>query len=226
MLLSSPQNVINFYIKKRLEFIKENPLSKLKDSDITLLKLPSMKSIRIEKLKEFVSIIGNRTINSLTKNELELLLLPEMKEIRESIRQNIISSLSELQGTKIKITFPNSDIAKAVKLYPDYELFESIPVEVKSLTIEGDGSFAIDIPNNIDDFKNLEVLTLKNIIKSLPETIANCKELSFLSLSNNPSLTKLPEAILRMVGKVKYIGLENLPNLDKRSQQIKNMVGE
>ena len=103
-----------------------------------------------------------------------------------------------------------------------FKLFESIPAKVQNLLIEGDGSFAIDVPNNIGDFENLEVLMLSNIIKSLPETIANCKKLKFLNLSDNPSLTKLPEAILNMT--FFLIDLDGLPNLDKRSQEIKNFA--
>lgn len=229
MLENSPQTVISYYFNKKIQYIIETPLSNLNDTEIFLLKLPKMKTVRMEKIKEIINS-PKKSISSLKTGELELLLFPEMKEIRESMRESIMSSIPELQGTNINIKFPNSDIAKVAKLYPDYKLFESIPAKVQNLTIEGDGSFAIDVPNNIGDFENLEVLMLSNIIKSLPETIANCKKLKFLNLSDNPSLTKLPEAILSISDRLFYLELDNLPNLDKRSQEIKNfaisIVGE
>lgn len=227
MVENSEPTVINYYINRRFEHIKNAPIKDLTKGDIALLKLniPKMKELRLEKANEMAKS-KNKSLSSLSPNEIEFLLLPEMGQIKNSMRESIISSIPELQGTNINIKFPNSEVAKVARLFPDYKLFESIPAEVKNLTIEGDGSFAIDVPNNIGDFENLEVLVLRNIIKSLPETIANCKKLKFLNLSDNPSLTKLPEAILSISDRLFYLGLDNLPNLDKRSQEIKNIVGE
>ena len=221
MLLSSPQNVINFYIKKRLEFIKENPISQLKDSDITLLKLPSMKSVRIEKLKEMASV-GDKTINSLTKNEIELLLLPEMSKIRESMRKQILSNVPSLQGRNIEIKYPEHDVFKVLKLYPDFNMFDEIPRDIKGLSIEGDGSFIIDVPDSIGEFTNLQTLVLKNVIKSLPESVGNLNKLIILSLNDNEELTDLPESLLKLKENERfYLVADNLPNLNEKGQKIK-----
>jgi hypothetical protein len=219
MVSGSPLKVINFYIKKRLEFIKETPISRLNDSDITLLKLPMMKPIRIEKLKEMASV-GDKTIDSLTKNEIELLLLPEMSKIKESMREQLFSNMPSLRGTNIGIKYPEHAIFKALKLYPDFNMFDVIPRDIKALSLEGDGSFIIDVPDSISEFTNLQTLTLKNIIKSLPESIGNLNKLFILNINDNKELTDLPETLLKLNQRLTLLA-DNLPNLNEKGQKIK-----
>ena len=72
----------------------------------------------------------------------------------------------------------------------------------------------MEVPETLGRFKNLDALVLQNICKSLPDSIGNLKELSFLSLPDNKDLVSLPESIT---------GLDNLSfvNLKGSNPNIK-----
>jgi Leucine-rich repeat (LRR) protein len=72
----------------------------------------------------------------------------------------------------------------------------------------------LDVPESLGRFKSLDALVLQNICKSLPDSIGNLQQLSFLSLPDNKQLVSLPESIT---------GLENLSfvNLKGSNPSIK-----
>jgi len=227
MISGSPSTVRSYYINKRFEHIKNSPIKDLTPSDFVLLKLnlPKMKELRLQKIKELSDSIKN-TPNKLSSNEVEFLLLPEMATIKNSMRKEIISSISEFNTNSVEIKLPNAEITKVIRLYPDYNIFETIPKSVQTINIENNDknlNIAIDIPDNIGNFTELRVLTLRRVLKSLPKTIVNCKNLEFFSISDNPNLVKLPESLLEMES-VKWVDLADLPNLDKRSEEIKKIL--
>jgi hypothetical protein len=55
-----------------------------------------------------------------------------------------------------------------------------------------------DVPRNISRFKGLKTLVADNIIKSLPETIGECKMLSFINVTGNKELETLPKSIANL----------------------------
>ena len=57
---------------------------------------------------------------------------------------------------------------------------------------------AMELPDTIGRFTELKTLVIDNMIKSLPESIGNCRQLSFLNLTNNSQLDKLPESISKL----------------------------
>lgn len=228
MVENSEPSVISYYINRRFEHIKNAPIKDLTKGDISLLKLniPKMKELRAIKIEQSINTI-RKDLKKLTPNEIEFLLLPEMVKVKNSMRKEIIESIPELTSDVIDIRFPNSDIAKVITLYPDYNFFESVPKTVTSIIIENideNSNITISVPDNIGNYTNLSVLSLRNIIKTLPESIKNCKKLQFLNISDNKNLVSLPESLIEMKSYVDFINLDNLPNLDKKSQKIKKII--
>ena len=82
-------------------------------------------------------------------------------------------------------------------LYGFDELFESLPDTILRLLINNKSSedIALDVPDSIGRFVNLEALLLQNICKSLPESIGNLKNLQFLSLPSNSQIENIPESV-------------------------------
>jgi len=227
MISGSPSTVRSYYINRRFEHIKHASIKDLTPSDFVLLKLnlPKMKELRLQKIKELANSIKTSS-NKLSSNEIEFLLLPEMATIKNSMRKEIISSISEFNTNSVDIKLPDAEITKVIRLYPDYNIFETIPESVEIINIENNDkniNIAIDIPDNIGNFTNLRILTLRRVLKTLPETIVNCENLEFFSISDNPNLVKLPESLLEMKS-VQWVDLADLPNLDKRSEEIKNIL--
>ena len=56
-------------------------------------------------------------------------------------------------------------------------------------------NIALDLPESLGRFTELEALLLQNIVKTLPDSIGNLKKLNFVSLNKNAELEKLPDSI-------------------------------
>jgi Leucine-rich repeat (LRR) protein len=70
---------------------------------------------------------------------------------------------------------------------------------------------AWDIPASIGKFKDLTMLQLDGVVKTLPDEIGGLTNLFMLVLSNNPQLKSLPASI----GKLNNIVVMNLMGCDK-----------
>jgi hypothetical protein len=125
---------------------------------------------------------------------------PELKEyFKPEFAKGLVSS-----GSKVDITYPNSSAGKYIALYGFEELIENLPDTIQELSFSnksGD-NLAFDIPASIGKFKNLTMLQLEGIVKTLPDEIGNLKELYMLVLSNNPALKSLPASIAKLDGLV------------------------
>jgi len=165
-------------------------------------------------------------IESFSEHELNLLALPELKDLRNSLRNQLTSSLEALKGDSITIKFPDSGIAKILKLYPDFNVFDVIPSNVYSLSLIGDGTFEIDVPESINKFTSIDTLVFRNVIKSLPKSIGDLNSLQYVIISDNKKLTSLPESLLKLKKNNPdlFFDIENLPNLDEKSQKIKDAI--
>lgn len=126
----------------------------------------------------------------------------EMKELfKPEFAKGLISGVG---GDKVEINYPNSSAGKFVALYGFEDLFNSLPKTIKYFTVNNSSNetIALDIPESLGEFTDLESLQLTRCVKTLPESIGNCKGLQFLTLTDNQSLTKLPDSIM------------TLPNID------------
>ena len=137
-------------------------------------------------------------------------------ELKEFFKSEFAKGLTTKEGKKVEISYPNSSAGKYVALYGFDDLFANLPADIEHLMINNTSqtSIGLEVPETLGRFKNLDDLVLQNICKSLPDSIGNLKELSFLSLPDNKDLVSLPESI---------IGLDNLSfvNLKGSNPNIK-----
>jgi Leucine-rich repeat (LRR) protein len=137
-------------------------------------------------------------------------------ELKDFFKGEFAKGLTTKGGKKVEISYPNSSAGKYVALYGFEELFDNLPDDIEHLMINNTSQtpIGLDVPESLGRFKSLDALVLQNICKSLPDSIGNLQQLSFLSLPDNKQLVSLPESIT---------GLENLSfvNLKGSNPSIK-----
>jgi len=132
--------------------------------------------------------------------ELVKLLNGKLSELKEIFKPEFAKGLIVKGTNKVEINYPESSAGKFIALYGFDELFSSLPDTIESLNINNKSkeSIALDVPESLGRFKNLENLMLNNLVKSIPNSIGELSKLDFLSLPNNKSLEKLPESISKL----------------------------
>lgn len=161
-------------------------------------------------LSKKIEGIKNKKIDSLTAEDITLLNLPMMKKVKEDLKPKFIMDAVSAQGKRAKVSYPIDNGAKFIALYGFDEFFDSLPSDIENLIIENESKepLALEIPSTISRFKNLNGLSLVNVVKSLPEEIGALKNLVFLHLKNNPSLTRLPQSIMDLP-ELSFVALQN-----------------
>jgi hypothetical protein len=94
-------------------------------------------------------------------------------------------------------------------------LFESLPDSIEHLIVNNKSkeTIALDVPDSITRFQNLDALLLSNIVRTLPENLGDLKKLKFLNLANNKDLVSLPESI-KDIPNLAFINIKNVnPNV-------------
>jgi len=148
-------------------------------------------------------------------NLTELLNGP-MIELKESFKPEFAKGLVTKGGDKVEINYPNDSAGKFVALYGFDELFESMPKTIQHLLINNKSkeNIAIDVPESLGQFTNLQALMLQNIVRTLPESIGNLKGLNFLALPSNTNLQSLPASIVNLEN-LAFINLKDSnPNIE------------
>ena len=132
---------------------------------------------------------------------------PDLKEI---FKPEFAKGLVNKGGNKVEINYPESSAGKFVALYGFDELFDSLPETIEHLLINNKSkeSIALDVPESLGKFKNLQALLLQNIVKSIPETIGNLQNLNFLALPANKELVSLPVNIIKLPN-ISFINLKD-----------------
>jgi hypothetical protein len=98
----------------------------------------------------------------------------------------------------VKINIGQRGLAdKFLELYGLEELFKRLPDDIEKLIVnnESDKEIKFDVPDGISRFKNLTLLQLTNLVKSIPDSIGQLNNLQFLTLSDNPYLKKIPDSV-------------------------------
>ena len=134
---------------------------------------------------------------------------PDLKEyFKPEFAKGLVS-----KGNKIDISYPNSSSGKYIALYGFEELLEHLPETITEFGFVNKSSekLAWEIPASIGRFKQLTMLQLDGVVKTLPDEIGNLSNLFMLVLSNNPQLKSLPPSI----GKLNQIVVMNLMGCDK-----------
>lgn len=121
-------------------------------------------------------------------------------ELKEYFKPEFAKGMTTQGGKRVEIEYPQSSAAKFIALYGFEEFFNSLPSDIENLLFNNKSKekIALDIPQSIGKFTNLEALLLMNCVKSLPNTIGNLKNLSFLALPDNPQLASIPDSILQL----------------------------
>ena len=121
-------------------------------------------------------------------------------EMKDVFKSEFAAGLTKNNGTKVEINYPNSSAGKFVALYGFDELFNSLPKDIITLNVvnSSNETIALDLSESLGQFTKLETLTLTNMVKSIPDSIGNCKELDILTLNNNPNLESLPDSIMNL----------------------------
>jgi hypothetical protein len=131
------------------------------------------------------------------QQDLVQLLMGKLAETKEYFKPEFAKGLTSQNGTKVEISYPDSSAGKFVALYGFDELFDNLPDNIEHLLIQNKGkeNIALDVPETIGRFQNLEAILFKNLVKSIPDSICRCTKLNLLSLPDNPSLQSVPECI-------------------------------
>ena len=148
-------------------------------------------------------------------NLVELLNGP-MSELKEFFKPEFAKGLVTKGGDKVEINYPNDSAGKFVALYGFDELFDSMPKTIQHLLINNKSkeNIAIDVPESLGQFTNLQALMLQNIVRTLPESIGNLKGLNFLALPSNSNLQSLPASIINL-DNLAFINLKDSnPNVE------------
>jgi hypothetical protein len=133
---------------------------------------------------------------------------PDLKEyFKPQFAKGLVS-----KGNKIDISYPNSSSGKYIALYGFEELLQYLPDNITEFGFVNKSSqkLAWDIPASIGRFKQLNMLQLDGVVKTLPDEIGELTNLFMLVLSNNPQLKSLPASI----GKLKGLVVMNLMGCD------------
>lgn len=139
-----------------------------------------------------------------------------MVELKPLFKKEFAKGLTVSGGEKLIIdNFKQGAVGKFVALYGLEELFESLPVTLTDIQIQGEKDSSgtiIKIPDSIKKFKNLRVILLQSCINELPESICELTNLRFITIIHNRELTKLPECLFSMSG-IMFYNLRGNPNL-------------
>ena len=160
---------MSYYISKRKEKLLLKTLSQLTDSDVETIKLKEMRPYYKQLFINFTDEV-----------------------------KSIIENNSKGKGNDgVYVNFPNDNTAKYVSLFGIEEFFNILPKDIGFLSFENksDGKINFDVPESLGNFTELTTLVFNGCIKSLPESIGNCRFLSFVVLDNNPNLKKLPNSM-------------------------------
>ena len=128
-------------------------------------------------------------------------------DLKEYFKSKFAKGLVE-KGDKVDINYPNSAAGKYIALYGFEELIENLPDNITEFGFVNKSSdkLAFDIPASIGKFKQLYMLQLDGIVKSLPDEIGGLSNLYMLVLANNKDLKSLPASI----GKLNSLVVLNL----------------
>jgi hypothetical protein len=126
------------------------------------------------------------------------LLNGKLKELKDFFKPEFANGLTSEGGDKVNINIQSGAAGKFIALYGIDEIIDNLKDSINILIIENPANgpeVALDIPASISRFNNLGTLMLTNIVRSLPDSIGDLKQLEFLSLPNNKGLKEIPASV-------------------------------
>ena len=128
--------------------------------------------------------------------------------LKEYFKPEMMEGLSQENGEKVSVKYPDDSASKFIALYGFDEFFDTLPKNIKFFEFVNNSgnAFNLEIPESIGNFTNITRLFLIGCVSKIPDSICNLKNLTFLSLPNNPNLQPLP-ACLADLPKLSIINL-------------------
>ena len=79
-------------------------------------------------------------------------------------------------------------------------MIKSLPKTIKQLHVSNTANTPVylNLSDAIGDFTELDTLLLQNVVKEIPESIGNLRNLDILSLTDNKELKTIPNSILNL----------------------------
>lgn len=142
----------------------------------------------------------------------ELLTHGALSEVKDLFKDEFIKRLEDRKsGNKIKIELGSigDSYGAILSLYGFDVLFDVIPKDLQMLYVTNTTKnvYELDFPESLGKLTNIVSLGLSNCVKTLPNSICNMKELTFLVLDKNENIQNIPECLAN---------LENLQMLNLR----------
>ena len=142
-----------------------------------------------------------KSLKDLNENDMEVVMSKEMRPYLRQLRMKYEGEIeSNVDPSLVKIEYPNDVNGKFARMFGLDRLFEIFPENMTFLQIENKSKddVTLTLPETIGNFVDLEVLVCENIIDNLPESIGNCEQLTFLNLTNNKKLSKIPKSVIKL----------------------------
>lgn len=171
---NSETAVLNYYIKKKIDNLKNTSLSSLSESEIKLLNTPSLASLKMELKPRFTAQLGTQTVKSA---KLEI-TYPNSTMSKYISLYGFDTLLDDLPDNLIHLGFENkSDNYITVKLPNDIGKLHNLT----SLYLE---KCVDSIPDSVGNLEKLVYLSLPNNPKltNLPDSVYNLPSLKVLRI--------------------------------------------
>jgi hypothetical protein len=159
---------------------------------------PSSMAYYVSKKKEKLL---QKSLKDLSENDMEVIISKEMRPYFKSLKNKYSQEIeTNIDPGFVSISYPNDVNAKFARLFGLEQLFDILPESTLFLQIENKSKddIILDLPESIGRFTELGTLVCDNIIDKLPESIGNCRQMSFLNLTNNKQLTTLPASVAKL----------------------------
>jgi hypothetical protein len=132
--------------------------------------------------------------------DLKKYLNDEMKELRDYFRPIFINGMVIPDSNRLLVnSLTSGSCGKFISIYGLDELFDSMPDDLEYMEIvDSTGKVLIDLPKNINRFKNLNGIIFDGFVKSIPESLCELTNLKFITLRSNKALKTIPNGIGNM----------------------------
>ena len=147
-------------------------------------------------------------------NLVELLNGP-LSEFKDEFKAEFAKGLVASNTKSVDINYPNSSAGKFVALYGFEELFSSLPEDIERLHINNTSkeNIALDVPESLGRFTQLESIMFTNMVKTLPNVFGRLQNLYFLSLPENKNIEAIPESVADIDELVFLVLTDSNPNV-------------
>jgi hypothetical protein len=124
----------------------------------------------------------------------------DFAEFKEILKSEFAKGFVVPNTDEVEITYPGSSAGVFIALYGFDDLIKSLPKTIKQLHVINTSNTPVylELSEAIGQFTELDTLLLQNVVKEIPESIGNLRNLDILSLTDNKELKTIPNSILNL----------------------------